>query len=142
MRPADKSPESSNEFDITQLREILRDELIAILDTIRGSKALVLDKDLSGALSIIVDFGVLKDHGVEKIFLLDDGPLDTGTIKGVLYLTLPHIRKMKLIAEQVRASSQSGGVPKEYSLQLVPRRTLLCERVLEEEGVLGDITIG
>ncbi|KAJ2880794.1 Vacuolar protein-sorting-associated protein 33 [Coemansia aciculifera] len=142
MRPVDKSPESSNEFSITQLREILRDELIAILDTIRGSKALVLDKDLSGALSIIVDFGVLKDHGVEKIFLLDDGPLDTGTIKGVLYLTLPHIRKMKLIAEQVRASSQSGGVPKEYSLQLVPRRTLLCERVLEEEGVLGDITIG
>ncbi|KAJ2407033.1 Vacuolar protein-sorting-associated protein 33, partial [Coemansia sp. RSA 2530] len=49
---------------------------------------------------------------------------------------------MKIIAEQVRASSLSGGVSKEYSLQLVPRRTLLCERVLEEEGVLGDITIG
>ncbi|KAJ2892062.1 Vacuolar protein-sorting-associated protein 33, partial [Coemansia aciculifera] len=113
---------------------------------IRGSKALVLDKDLSGALSLIVDFGVLKDHGVEKIFLLEDGLLDTGSIKGVLYLTLPHIRKMKLIAEQVRAGSQGGGSglssSKEYSLQLVPRRTLLCERVLEEEGVLGDITIG
>ncbi|KAJ2638297.1 Vacuolar protein-sorting-associated protein 33, partial [Coemansia sp. RSA 1694] len=100
--------------------------------------------DLSGALSVIVDFGVLKDHGVEKIFLLEEGPLDTGPTKGVLYLTLPHIRKMKLIAEQVRAGSQSGGSAssKEYSLQLVPRRTLLCERVLEEEGVLGDITIG
>ncbi|KAJ2556358.1 Vacuolar protein-sorting-associated protein 33, partial [Coemansia sp. RSA 1836] len=138
MRPTDKSPESSAELNITQLREILRDELIAILDTIRGSKALVLDKDLSGALSVIVDFGVLKDHGVEKIFLLEEGPLDTGPTKGVLYLTLPHIRKMKLIAEQVRAGSQSGGSAssKEYSLQLVPRRTLLCERVLEDEGVL------
>ncbi|KAJ1819282.1 Vacuolar protein-sorting-associated protein 33 [Coemansia sp. RSA 2675] len=139
-----KSPESSSEFNSIQLRDILRDELIAILDTvqIRGSKALVLDRDLSGALSIIVDFGVLKDHGVEKIFLLEEGPLDTGPTKGVLYLSLPHIRKMKIIAEQVRASSLSGGVSKEYSLQLVPRRTLLCERVLEEEGVLGDITIG
>ncbi|KAJ2742854.1 Vacuolar protein-sorting-associated protein 33 [Coemansia sp. BCRC 34301] len=144
MRAADRSPEASAELNIAQLREILRDELIAILDTIRGSKALVLDKDLAGALSMIVDFGVLKDHGVEKIFLLEDGPLDTGSTKGVLYLALPHIRKMKLIAEQVRAGSQRGGSAssKEYSLQLVPRRTLLCERVLEEEGILGDITIG
>ncbi|KAJ2005892.1 Vacuolar protein-sorting-associated protein 33 [Coemansia thaxteri] len=146
MRPADKSPELSSEFNLIQLKEILRDELIAILDTIRGSKALVLDKDLSGALSVIVDFAVLKDHGVEKIFLLDETPLDTGTTKGVIYLTLPHIRKMKLIAEQVRAASQSSAnssaARKEHSLQLVPRRTLLCERVLEEEGVLGDVTIG
>jgi hypothetical protein len=30
----------------------------------------------------------------------------------------------------------------EYSLFFVPQRTMLCERVLEEEGVLGDITLG
>ncbi|KAJ1990777.1 Vacuolar protein-sorting-associated protein 33 [Coemansia spiralis] len=144
------SPESTSEPNILQLKEILRDELIRILDSIRGSKALVLDKEISGALSMIVDFGLLKEHGVEKVFLLESGPLDTGAIKGVLYFTLPHVRKMKLIAEQVRAglqgnisgNSSTGGIPKEYSLQLVPRRTLLCERVLEEEGVLGDISIG
>lgn len=29
-----------------------------------------------------------------------------------------------------------------YSVFFVPRRTLICERVLEEEGVYGDITLG
>ncbi|KAI8318287.1 vacuolar protein sorting-like protein r-vps33a [Martensiomyces pterosporus] len=135
--------ESREEPNILQLKDILRDELIAILDTIRGSKALVLDEDLSGALSFIVDFSVLKEHGVEKIFLLGPGPLDTGSIKGVLYFALPHVSKMKTIAEHIRMGSQDKkDTPREYSLQLVPRRTLLCERVLEEEGVLGDITIG
>ncbi|PIA17538.1 Sec1-like protein, partial [Coemansia reversa NRRL 1564] len=106
-----------------------------------GSKALVLDKDLSGALSAVVDFGVLKEHGVEKIFLLETGPLNTGELKGVIYLVQPHVRKMKIIAEQIRAGTQSEA-GREHSLQLVPRRTLLCERVLEEEGVLGDIVLG
>ncbi|KAJ2558923.1 hypothetical protein EV175_000573 [Coemansia sp. RSA 1933] len=110
---------------------------------IRGSKALVLDKDVSGALSTIVDFGLLKEHGVEKVFLLEAGPLDTGTTKGVFYFTLPHVQKMRIIADQVKTSLQgTSDAAKEYSLQLVPRRTLLCERVLEEEGVLGDIALG
>ncbi|KAJ1729849.1 Vacuolar protein-sorting-associated protein 33 [Coemansia biformis] len=128
---------------LLQVKEILRNELIAILDTIRGSKALVLDKDLSGALSAVVDFGVLKEHGVEKIFLLESGPVGAGPVKGIIYLVLPDVRKMKMIAEQIRAGSHDGSdVAKEYSLQMVPRRTLLCERVLEEEGVLGGVALG
>lgn len=31
--------------------------------------------------------------------------------------------------------------PHTYTLILVPRRTTLCDRILEEEGVLGDLTI-
>ncbi|KAJ2613398.1 Vacuolar protein-sorting-associated protein 33 [Coemansia sp. RSA 1365] len=134
-RAADNGPK------LMELKELLRSELIAILATVRGSKALVLDKDLSGALSAVVDFSVLKEHGVEKIFLLEAGPLNTGELKGVIYLVQPHVRKMKIIAEQIRAGTQSE-TGREHSLQLVPRRTLLCERVLEEEGVLGDIVLG
>ncbi|KAI7821112.1 Sec1-like protein [Kickxella alabastrina] len=134
-------PSNSNqpEPDLLQLRAILRDELISILETIRGAKSLVLDKDLAGALSSIVDFAVLKDHGVEKIYLLEPGPLPATTPStGIIYFSMPHVRKMKWIAEHIRRNSSS---PHDYSLHLVPRRTLLCERVLEEEGVLGDITV-
>ncbi|KAJ2080759.1 Vacuolar protein-sorting-associated protein 33 [Coemansia sp. RSA 988] len=134
-RAADNAPR------LMELKELLRSELIAILATVRGSKALVLDKELSGALSAVVDFDVLKEHGVEKIFLLEAGPLNAGELKGVIYLVQPHVQKMKMIAEQIRAGSQ-GEAGREHSVQLVPRRTLLCERVLEEEGVLGDIVLG
>ncbi|KAJ2880274.1 Vacuolar protein-sorting-associated protein 33, partial [Coemansia asiatica] len=139
--------ENSGEPALLQLKEILRDELIYTLDTVRGAKSLVLDKDLAGALSNIVDFAVLKDHGVEKVFLLEPGPLATDPSvlpTGIIYFALPHVHKMKIVAEQVRQLSISpgaAGTRHEFSLQLVPRRTLLCERVLEEEGVLGEITV-
>lgn len=45
--------------------------------------------------------------------------------------------------EQIRqqqASSSSGG-PQVFTLLLVPRATELCRKVLEDEGVAGDLTI-
>ncbi|KAJ1839813.1 Vacuolar protein-sorting-associated protein 33, partial [Coemansia sp. RSA 2703] len=130
---------------LEQLRHMLRDELIAILDTVRAAKALVLDRDLAGALSSIVDFALLKDHGVDKIFLLDDTPAADALPSGVIFFALPHVRKMKLVAAHIRrlsSPSSSSAVARDFSLQLVPRRTLLCERVLEEEGVLGSVSLG
>ncbi|KAJ2725083.1 Vacuolar protein-sorting-associated protein 33 [Coemansia sp. Benny D115] len=143
----DSISSSSGEPNLLQLKDILLEELVSILDSIRGAKALVLDKDLAGPLSSIVDFGQLQDHGVEKIHLLSatTPPALIGNKKspgtGLIYFALPHVQKMKWVAEQIRHIS-SASATRECSLQLVPRRTLLCERVLEEEGVLGDLTLG
>lgn len=35
----------------------------------------------------------------------------------------------------------AGPTPHTYTLLLVPRRTILCDRILEEEGVLGEVNI-
>lgn len=43
---------------------------------------------------------------------------------------------MRVIAEQVRAAP--GLV---YTILLVPRVNELCRRVLEDEGVIGDVTL-
>lgn len=42
--------------------------------------------------------------------------------------------------EQVKAGTSSA-TPHTYNLVLVPRRTALCDKVLEEEGVLGELAI-
>lgn len=41
---------------------------------------------------------------------------------------------MKYIAEHIQGHIQEGQ-KKEYNVFFVPRRTMICERVLEEEGV-------
>ena len=43
---------------------------------------------------------------------------------------------MKTIAQHIHAFDRSGQ-RKEFCIAMVPRRTIICERVLEEEGVLG-----
>eukprot|EP00158_Paraphelidium_tribonemae_P006625 Partr_v1_DN27909_c2_g1_i2_m11004 putative Vacuolar Protein len=48
-----------------------------------------------------------------------------------MYGVEDHIRTIRKRSKQVL-----------FNLSFVPRRSILCERALEEEGVLGDITIG
>ena len=45
---------------------------------------------------------------------------------------------MKNIATQIHAHSKEGKT-KDYHVVFVPRRTMICERVLEEEGMLRRI---
>jgi len=47
---------------------------------------------------------------------------------------------MKFIAEHIHAHIQEG-LHKEYYVVFVPRRTMICERVLEELGVYADVQI-
>lgn len=47
---------------------------------------------------------------------------------------------MRIIAEHIR-QHEMDKQKKEYTLCFVPRRTMICERVLEEEGVYGGILI-
>jgi hypothetical protein len=42
------------------LRDLARRELIDLLDAIHGVKSIVIDPSLSGPLSLIAEFGLLK----------------------------------------------------------------------------------
>jgi len=43
--------------------------------------------------------------------------------------------------DQIKQTNDTSSSSYTYTLVLVPRRTTLCDRILEEEGVLGDLTI-
>jgi hypothetical protein len=110
-----------------------RKHLINVLDSIRGKKGLVVDMELSGPLSLLVEFSLLKEHGVEKIYHLQES-LETECSK-LIYMIRPSIRNMKIISDHIKIKKG------EISIFMVPRKTLLCERILEEEGVYGDVHI-
>lgn len=133
-----------------------------------GDKVLVLDDQIIGPLGLIAPSSVLKDHGVKKIYKLNDQEFDVD-IKNVLYIVRPKMHLMKWIGKQVKhflsapspvvaapattgkKSASSKNVmasevdednrPKNFSIFLVPRRTLICEKVLEEVGIYGDVKI-
>jgi hypothetical protein len=48
---------------------------------------------------------------------------------------------INLCIEQVRKLQHENQVDHEFSIFWVPRRTLVCDTILEEEGVLGDVSI-
>eukprot|EP00197_Chlamydomonas_leiostraca_P007999 CAMPEP_0202864156 /NCGR_PEP_ID=MMETSP1391-20130828/4509_1 /ASSEMBLY_ACC=CAM_ASM_000867 /TAXON_ID=1034604 /ORGANISM="Chlamydomonas leiostraca, Strain SAG 11-49" /LENGTH=286 /DNA_ID=CAMNT_0049543869 /DNA_START=559 /DNA_END=1416 /DNA_ORIENTATION=+ len=76
-------------------------------------------------------------------------------VRSVVFLVRPSVACAQLVAEAVRGARSAGGggagggrpspgphgPALEISLFFAPRRTITCDRVLEEEGVVGDIAV-
>ena len=46
-----------------------------------------------------------------------------------------------LPSEQIKRLQKNSSIEYEFSVVWVPRRTLVCDKILEEAGVLGDISV-
>ncbi|KXZ47472.1 hypothetical protein GPECTOR_35g910 [Gonium pectorale] len=138
---------------LISIREQARKQLLEVVDSRRGKKALVLDPAISGPLGLLDTSltELLTEHGVVKLLYLDPGKrLDDpaynaaeprlADVRNVLYLVRPTLANAQAVAAQVKNRPKSQ--PHDFSAIFVPRRTIACERVLEEEGVLGDVAIG
>ncbi|XP_077212009.1 sec1/munc18-like (SM) proteins superfamily [Tasmannia lanceolata] len=126
-------------LNLTSLREQSQKELLNILKNIRGKKCVVLDPKLSGSLALIVQTSLLKEHGVELRYLSKE-PVQTECAK-VLYLVRCQLNLMKLISSHIQ-NDISKGLQREYFVYFVPRRTVVCEKIFEEEKVHHLLTIG
>ena len=104
-----------------------------------GGIELIIDPALTGPLGLITTVPLLQEHGVANLRKLTPGPLVDVGVRNVVYIVRPVLEHMKTIAAQIRAA-EAAGADSSYYLLFTPRKTLICERVLEEEGVLGDVT--
>ncbi|KAL6545362.1 Vacuolar protein-sorting-associated protein 33 [Orobanche gracilis] len=126
-------------INLTAIRARAQTELETILKNVRGDKCLVIDPKLSGSLSLIVQSSELKNHGAELRHLTAE-PIQTERTK-VVFLVRAQIDLMKFICSNIH-SDTSKGLHREYYLYFVPRRVVLCEKILQEEKVHELLNIG
>uniref|UniRef100_A0A383V6D1 Sec1-like protein n=1 Tax=Tetradesmus obliquus TaxID=3088 RepID=A0A383V6D1_TETOB len=156
---------------LAQIRTNAKKQLVDIVDSKRGKKALILDPAISGSLTQL-DAGLSElftEHGIVKLLYLERTRLDDSSynsveprladVKPVIYIARATLDNAQLIAWQVKAacssssSSSHGGsrsgaaaaaaaAQHEFSVFWVPRRSIAVEKVLEDEGVYGSITQG
>ncbi|GLC59251.1 hypothetical protein PLESTB_001466600 [Pleodorina starrii] len=138
---------------LVYIREQARKQLLEVVDLRRGKKALVLDPAISGPLGLLDTSltDLLTEHGVVKLLYLEPGkrlddPSYNATeprlsdVRSVLYLVRPTVANAQAVAAQIK--SRNKFELHDFSVCFIPRRTIACERILEEEGVLGDVVIG
>ncbi|KAG0486185.1 hypothetical protein HPP92_008280 [Vanilla planifolia] len=126
-------------LNLAALRESSQKELINILKNVRGKKCLVIDPKLGGSLSLLIQTSLLKENGVELRHLSAE-PVQTECSK-VLYLVRPQLNLMKFISSHI-LNDVSKGLQKEYFVYFVPRRTVVCEKIFEDEKVRHLLTLG
>eukprot|EP00268_Persea_americana_P028344 TRINITY_DN27528_c0_g2_i8.p1 TRINITY_DN27528_c0_g2~~TRINITY_DN27528_c0_g2_i8.p1 ORF type:complete len:314 (+),score=61.23 TRINITY_DN27528_c0_g2_i8:3155-4096(+) len=126
-------------LNFSSLREQSQKDLLNILRNIRGNKCLIIDPKLSGSLSVIVQTSLLKEPGVELRHLSVE-PIQTEYTK-VVYIVRSQLNLMKLISSHIKYDI-SKGLQRDYFVYFVPRRTVVCEKIFEEENVHHMLTIG
>ncbi|KAH7315839.1 hypothetical protein KP509_21G067400 [Ceratopteris richardii] len=126
-------------INLSLIRDKAQEELIDALDSVKGKKVLYLDPKLSGPLALIAQTSLLKEHGVENLFHLAAEPVQS-ECRNVMYLVRPRVSLMKTIAEQIRHDKDLQ-IPKNYSIYFMPRITRICQKILEANEVLGDVTL-
>ncbi|KAJ6520341.1 Sec1-like protein [Mycena sanguinolenta] len=136
---SETAPAEEPLLDVNLLKEIGKKALVDALNSVNGAKTLVLDASLAGPLGLVIEVSLLKHHGVDKMFWLEAGAL-TSTTTNIVYLCRPKIKYVKIIADQIKRHAKESQ-QHTYTLILVPRVSTLVSRILEEEGVLGDVRI-
>ncbi|CAK7325419.1 unnamed protein product [Dovyalis caffra] len=126
-------------INLKSLREQSQKELVNILKNIRGKKCLVIDPKLSGSLSLIIQSTILRENGADLQHLSAE-PVDTDCTK-VVYLVRSEFSLMRFICSHIHKDT-SQGLQREYYVYFVPRREVVCEKVLEEENVHNLVTVG
>ncbi|NWZ24883.1 VP33A protein, partial [Asarcornis scutulata] len=128
---------SSGRVNLTALREAGRRELREVLDKCAGTKAIVWDEYLTGPFGLIAQYSLLKEHEVEKMFTLKPGRLPQADVKNVIFFVRPKLELMDIIADNVLREDRGRSPQRDFHILFVPRRSLLCEQWLKEQGVLG-----
>lgn len=125
--------------NLTSIREQSQKELINILKNVRGKKCLVIDPKLGDSLSLTIQTSILKEQGVELRHLSAE-PIQSDCNK-VIFLVRSQLNLMRFICSNIH-DDISKGLQREYHVYFVPRRTVACEKVLEDEKLHHMITIG
>ncbi|KAM4890858.1 vacuolar protein sorting-associated protein 33A isoform 3-T3 [Sylvia borin] len=128
---------SSGRVNLTALREAGRRELREFLDKCAGSKAIVWDEYLTGPFGLIAQYSLLKEHEVEKMFTLKPGRLPPADVKNIIFFVRPKLELMDIITDNVVREDRGRSPQRDFHILFVPRRSLLCEQWLKEQGVLG-----
>ena len=75
---------------------------------VRGKKNFVIEKDLLGPIGLFIKYSTLQEYGVEKIFVLENGKVETSQRNIVFLARGEQPQKVQVIAGECFALRRLG----------------------------------
>lgn len=123
------------------IQEQARKQLLCLLEKCDGTKAIIWDQSLAGPIGLVAKYNLLEEHDVVKMYPLCGGSLTLPpNIANIIFITRPQLSLMDFIAENVHGE-EGKRTRKEFHLFFVPRKSLLCQKKLQNRGVFGSFTL-
>ncbi|KAL4518222.1 hypothetical protein Ndes2526A_g01333 [Nannochloris sp. 'desiccata'] len=132
-------------FALKPMQNDARRQLLDLLDTVRGKKALVLEPHFVQPLGFIVDALTLKEHGVEMFCVLESHPgvisaLVERGVRHLVYLFHSRIEAVQAAVTHI-TMCRDLGANFDYTSLIMPRKMKTCELLLDNAGLLGDVSV-
>ncbi|TDH17459.1 hypothetical protein EPR50_G00008320 [Perca flavescens] len=124
--------------DFFLLKRLARDQLIYLLEQLPGKKDLFIEADLMSPLDRIANVSTLKQHEVDKLYKVEYKPI-VSTSDQLCFLIRPRIPTVKWICDVANADKAAGRF-RRYKIIFTPQKFYACDAVLEEQGIIGDVT--
>lgn len=124
------------------LQQISQRKLIEILDTIPGSKDLVIEQKLMKILDCFVGITLLKRYGVEKIYKMEQGLKLTSPQH--VFLVSSDLIACKRVLDQIQSEIPANArphVPPSHHILVTPFVPTVLNSIIEEEGLSGLVTL-
>ncbi|XP_053982157.1 vacuolar protein sorting-associated protein 33A [Hylaeus volcanicus] len=132
---------TTGRLNVGIIQEQARKQLLCLLEKCDGTKAIIWEESLAGPIGLVAKYSLLEEHDVVKLYPLCGGSLNIPpNIVNIIFITRPQLDLMDLIAENIH--SEDGKRPrKEFHLFFVPRKSLVCQKKLQNRGVFGSFTL-
>ena len=111
------------------LQDFNNKTLLRMLGNVSGKKSLVMDSSISSSLSLVADFTLLREHGVDRIHNLYHAIPDSET-QTLVFITRALPKNIHQIAKHAASKPKTP-----IHIVFVPKRTLLCDALIVELGI-------
>lgn len=126
---------------LNALKQISQRKFIEILDIIPGTKNLIIEQKLMKILDSFIGVTILKQHGVDKIYTLEQGLKPSNN--QCIFLVSNNLIACQKVLNQIHSeiSHRVTHIQACHHLLVVPFIPTVLHTLIEEEGLNGLLTI-
>ncbi|KAF1351252.1 Sec1-like protein [Delphinella strobiligena] len=130
-----------SQINSQEISDKARRDLLQLLESVPGKKNLVIERALAGPVGLLVKFSTLQEYGVDKLFYIENHNVDSSQRNVVFLSRAEKPKHAQAVADSIKEIRHKSEISHDFTVFWVPRRTLISDRVLEENNVLGEVTV-
>ncbi|KAJ0173088.1 hypothetical protein K1T71_011264 [Dendrolimus kikuchii] len=132
---------SGGRLNVALLQDTLRNELLNLLQLLKGPKVIIWDDWLAGPVGLVAQYSFLQGHDVKNMFPLRPGSLPSMDVIHIIFIARPKLSLMDLIADYIISIRSKQSLSVEFHIFFVPRKSELCKIHLTNRGVMDNLKI-
>ncbi|CAK9293655.1 unnamed protein product [Gordionus sp. m RMFG-2023] len=123
---------NSGRINTWAIKEILKRDILDILDHLNGPKIIIWDENVIASISLIIEYQILKDNDVIHMYSLKEQSVPMESAKHIIFIIKPDLNNINSLYFFINSFQKKNFNHKELHLLWVPKNFVLYDEKLKE----------